>query len=99
MRVNEHVREAAAIELPMNFPKAQAVPSLAKGAIVALGARSHRIAADRRRSRRIPASTWILDDPPRASVPGSGVPFLQRPILQALTWLERKWVQWKGRRL
>ena len=25
------------------------------------------------------------------------VPFLQRPILQALTWLERRWVQWKRR--
>src|SRR4029453_3911729 len=23
------------------------------------------------------------------------VPFLQRPILRALTWLQRKWVQWK----
>ena len=25
------------------------------------------------------------------------VPFLQRPILHALTWLERRWVQWKRR--
>jgi hypothetical protein len=25
------------------------------------------------------------------------VPFLQRPILQALTWLERKWIKWKRR--
>ena len=25
------------------------------------------------------------------------LPFLQRPILQALTWLERKWIQWKRR--
>lgn len=25
------------------------------------------------------------------------VPFLQRPILQALTWLEREGVQWKRR--
>jgi hypothetical protein len=25
------------------------------------------------------------------------VPFLQRPILQALTWLERRWVQGKRR--
>jgi hypothetical protein len=25
------------------------------------------------------------------------VPFLQRPILQALTWLEREWLQWKRR--
>ena len=26
-----------------------------------------------------------------------GVPFLHRPMLQALTWLERTWVQWKRR--
>src|SRR5262245_30081850 len=25
------------------------------------------------------------------------VPFLQRPLLQAVTWLERKWLQWKRR--
>jgi hypothetical protein len=25
------------------------------------------------------------------------VPFLQRPILRALNWLERKWIQWKAR--
>jgi hypothetical protein len=25
------------------------------------------------------------------------VPFLQRPILQALTWLEQKWVRWRRR--
>jgi hypothetical protein len=24
------------------------------------------------------------------------VPFLQRPILRLLTWLERKWIQWRG---
>lgn len=23
------------------------------------------------------------------------VPFLQRPILRLLTWLERKWIKWK----
>src|SRR5262245_34324305 len=25
------------------------------------------------------------------------VPILQRPLLQAVTWLERKWFQWKRR--
>ena len=24
------------------------------------------------------------------------VPFLQGPILRLLTWLERKWIQWRG---
>ena len=37
---------------------------------------------------------WMI--PLGALLLAQDVPFLQRPTLRALTWLERKWIKWKG---
>ena len=56
----------------MNFRKRGRFSALAERAIVAVGTRSDRTAADRRRSLRISPCAWLLDDPARASHPGAG---------------------------
>jgi hypothetical protein len=38
---------------------------------------------------------WMV--PPGILLLAQDAPFLRRPILQALAWLEKKWIKWKHR--
>ena len=71
---------------------------LVTGAVVAVDPDSDRITAHRRRhSGFLPVlGFWMV--PLGMLLIAQDIPFLRRPTLRALLWLERKWVDWKKRR-
>ena len=70
-------------------------PALAQGTFIAPGSRLDRTAVDRGGVVGFLPVVGFCMVPLGALLLAQDVPFLQRPILRLLTWLERKWIKWK----